>query len=487
MRLIFYLKYISRIEYTFKRIHTNKPNYFMPIPLVLIHGYSDKGESFQKWKDILTQTKKYNEDDIHICSYRSLTNEVTIKDIAEGFDRALRINTNIKPDEPFDAMVHSTGMLVLRSWFAVYGHERRKRIKRIIAIAPATFGSPLAHKGRSWLGSIFKGNREGGPDFMEAGDLVLDGLELGSRFTWDLAHRDLLNTEIFYGPHDDTPYVFTFCGNKQYQGLRGAITNAPGTDGTVRWSGCTLNTRKITLDFTKPADEKRYDITDWSADERINLSMPFIPVEGLNHASIIENPSIELVEMVEEALEVDSKSSYLKWVEYATRKTASTLENMNGTYQQFVVHARDERGDPINDYNLQLYKTADNKGFHHDSEWLPVKIDVHSYSTDNSYRCFHINLRDIMDETPKGLKLEFMASSGTQLLGYLEYIAEDADITQIEAQPTFTMDLSKLLNDTDFKFFYPYTTTLIEIILNREPLPLRDINKVTWFLRKENQ
>ncbi len=457
----------------------------MPIPLILIHGYSDKGESFQKWKDILMKSKKYSDKEIHICSYRSLTNEVTIKDIAEGFDRAIRINTDIDDNEPFDAMVHSTGMLVLRSWFAVYGQERRKRIKRIIAIAPASFGSPLAHKGRSWLGSIFKGNREKGPDFLEAGDLVLDGLELGSRFTWDLAHRDLLNKEIFYGPHDDTPYVFTFCGDSQYKGLRGAITNAPGTDGTVRWAGCTLNTRKITLDFTKPVNETRYDITDWSADERINLSMPFIPVAGLNHASIIEEPSDDLVEMVEGALEVDSKESYSAWVEYATKKTASALANMDGIFQQFTVHARDERGDPITDYNLQLYKTTDDKGFHQDSKWQPVKIDVHSYSTDNSYRCFHIDLKDIIDEKLKGLKLEFMASTGTQLLGYLGYIPDDIDITQIEAQPTFTMDLSESLHNTDFKFFYPFTTTLIEIILNREPLPIKDINKVTWFLKKQ--
>ena len=64
----------------------------MPIPLVLIHGYSDKGESFHTWKDILIRERQYHPDDIQICSYRTLTNEVTIKDIAEGFDRALRIN-----------------------------------------------------------------------------------------------------------------------------------------------------------------------------------------------------------------------------------------------------------------------------------------------------------------------------------------------------------------------------------------------------------
>ena len=459
----------------------------MPIPLVLLHGYSDKGESFQKWKDILIESGKYSEEDIHICSYRSLTNEVTIKDIAEGFDRALRLQTGLNTDEPFDAIVHSTGMLVLRSWFAVYGKERHKKIKRIIAIAPASFGSPLAHKGRSWLGSIFKGNKEIGPDFMEAGDLVLDGLELGSRFTWDLAHRDLLNPEVFYGPGNDTPYVFTFCGDSQYSGLRGAITNSAGTDGTVRWAGCTLNTRKVTIDFTKAENsdkEKRFNITDWSADERINLSMPLIPVAGLNHASIIENPSEELVEMAQKALLVDTKESYVEWVKYATEKTADTFKNMKGKYQQFAVHARDERGDPINDYNLQLYQTEVAGDLRSENSWEPLKTDVHSYSTDNSYRSFHINIEDIVNAKLKGLRLEFMASSGTDLLGYIDYRSDDtATIMEMNPQPTFVVDLSSALTDMDFKFFYPFTTTFIEVILNREPLPIRDINKVAWFMK----
>jgi hypothetical protein len=56
----------------------------MPRPIVIVHGYSDKGESFQVWKDILTQQLGYNADEVHVCSYRSLTNEISINDIAEG-------------------------------------------------------------------------------------------------------------------------------------------------------------------------------------------------------------------------------------------------------------------------------------------------------------------------------------------------------------------------------------------------------------------
>lgn len=461
----------------------------MPLPLVLIHGYSDKGQSFEKWRDILVATEKYSHRNVQICSYVSLSNEVTLKDIAEGFDRALKENANIEKDQPFDAIVHSTGMLVLRSWLVVYGEQRTKRIKHIIGIAPATFGSPLAHKGRSWLGSIFKGNRKDGPDFMEAGDLVLDGLELGSKFTWELTHRDILNENIiFYGADEDTPYLFTFCGNTPYKGFKGLITNSPGTDGTVRWAGCTLNTRKITLDFTVSVNDpnkKRYYTQSWPSDKRFNLEMPFIPVKGLNHATILEDPSDELLEMVLRALEVNSRESYLEWVKYAKAKTKDTLDNMEGKYQQFVVHARDERGDAITDYNLQLYQAIDNP-VPDENKWKPVKIDVHSYSGNNSYRCFHIDLGEVLDKDYKSLKLEFIASSGTALLGYMEYMENDMDVENLEVHPTFSMDLSNLLTDTQVNLFYPFTTTLIEVILNREPLPPKaKKNYVTWFLEDE--
>jgi hypothetical protein len=420
----------------------------------------------------------YQKEEIQICNYRTLTNEVTIKDIAEGFDRALKMQTNLSADEPFDAMVHSTGMLVLRSWLSVYG--RHKRVKRIIAIAPASFGSPLAHKGRSFIGALFKGNRDIGPDFMEAGNLVLDGLELGSKFTWDLAHKDLLVKPALYGPDNDTPYVFTFCGNKDYGGLKGLFTKSPGTDGTVRWAGCALNCRKIPLDLTRSGNDtsSQEEITSWNVDEHLNLMMPLIPVPGLNHATIIEDPSDLLVELVTTALQVDSMNDYQQWIANAKLKTDETLDKMD-PWQQFVIRAKDERGDPITDYNLQLF-TCDANAPRED--WNQVdKLDVHTYAADNSYRCFHLNLNDVNPGNDEELWMEFIASSGTKLLGYFEYLDEAVALPPPDA-PTFVMNLTPLFKDTDIQFFYPFTTTLIEITLNREPLPLRNKNEILQFL-----
>lgn len=117
----------------------------MPNTLVLIHGYSDKGKSFATWQKRLEDRYEKTEQ-ICICDYVSLTNEVTIKDLAEGFDAALSARPGLDNDQDFDAIVHSTGMLVIRSWLTTYP-ARRSRLKHLIGIAPATFGSPSPRRG----------------------------------------------------------------------------------------------------------------------------------------------------------------------------------------------------------------------------------------------------------------------------------------------------------------------------------------------------
>ena len=54
----------------------------MPNPLVFVHGYSDKGASWAPWREILRRRLGLNDADIRTCTYVSLNNEVTIKDLA---------------------------------------------------------------------------------------------------------------------------------------------------------------------------------------------------------------------------------------------------------------------------------------------------------------------------------------------------------------------------------------------------------------------
>lgn len=439
-------------------------------PVVLIHGYSDRGESFLKWRDALAAAG-FDARGIPICSYQTLTNELTIKDIAEGFDRALREHAGLGAGEPFDAIVHSTGMLVIRDWLTTYD-ERRDRLRHLVALAPATFGSPIAHKGRSWLGSLFKGRKELGPDFLEAGDGVLDGLELASRFTWDLAHRDLIGDEPTYGPTRSTPFAFVMIGAQGYGGLKKLISE-PGSDGVVRWAGCSLNTRKIIIDLTRdparPRGEDRTSIADWS-----NVDVPMIPLAGLDHGSILGAPSEQAIDLVLAALEVGSAAEFEAWQRRAARETKATRDRM-GEWQQFVVRCVDERGDPVPDYFLQLL-TVDGDRLE------PFDTDVHAYGADTSLRCFHVDLGALPAARRRTLQLRVMASSGSGLVGYHGVGSDKLPIGAAEPDAKGKWDaclnFASVIGDDAVKFFYPFTTTLVEVRLNREPLPLSGANQI---------
>ena len=417
--------------------------------LLLIHGYSASGDSFSAWREALAARGR-DVTTIHVGNYKTLTNEITIRDLAEGLDRALRITAGLNDDEPFDAIVHSTGSLVLRAWLTHYA-DRRDRLKHFIGLAPANFGSPMAHKGRSWLGAIFNGSKTLGPDFLEAGDRVLAGLELGSRFQWELAHRDLLGDEPFYGPTRKTPYAFVIVGDRGLSGIE-QFVSPPASDGVVRWSGCALDVRKIELDLTKAStDANRVRVANWS-----NTDAPLMFARGLNHSTILAAPTDALIEAVDAALQVNTGPAYAAWrAEYGTGKKTPT------EHQQFIVRVIDERGDPVPDYNLQLF-TWDGRG--NERTLGAFSDDVHTNGDDASLRCFHVDLEKMKSEKISSLGLRILASSGTELVVYRGIGATEGDWDGV-------LDLSALGSGAEVTFFYPFTTTFIEIVMNREPMP----------------
>jgi hypothetical protein len=401
--------------------------------------------------------------------------------------------------------------LVLRSWLTNYGaavgaNRRLARLKHLIGLAPATWGSPQAHKGRTWLGAMVKGNRQRGPDFMEAGDRVLEGLELGSKFTWDLAHLDLLGPEPFYDKGPTSPYVAVFIGNSPYEGLA-SVANDPGTDGTVRWSGCSLNARKITIDLTRVpvADASRITITPW-ADHRLDI--PMIAVDGRNHCTLISEPEPGMVDLVAAFLKVGDPGAeaHDAWLARAQKYSEAGLRQMkidpgagaaglegevkkffghifsHGAatelegWQQFVVFACDERGDGIADYMIEVLTQQP------DGSWVPfheMYTDVHAYGPDSSYRCFHVRLPAGLSGGGVKLRARINASTGTELLAYQGYGSE-AKTLGATAEPV-EIDLDDL-GEGNGSMFCPFTTTMIQIVLNREPLPLDKVSRLLTFL-----
>jgi pimeloyl-ACP methyl ester carboxylesterase len=446
----------------------------LPIPLVLVHGYGSDGNHFAVWKAALIKAGRTVKD-ISIGSYVTLNNEVTVDDIANGLD--YRLHQAGLDRAPFDAIVHSTGMLVMRSWLTASNATslRQGLLKRLVALAPATFGSPLAAKGRSLLGRIFEGNHHLGPDFLDSGNLVLGNLELGSEYTWNLAHQDLIGKPL-YGPNNDTPYVFVFDGTNDYGTLADIFldTEQMGSDGVVRWSGVALNTRKISLNLGVTKGGLQW--SNWSN----LLDIPLIPVAGLNHNQILSEPPQELIDLVVKALNVNSAQDFATFhstdVANAIVVKEGNAKLQGNHWQQFVVHAIDSRGNPITDYSIAIV-ARDADGV--ETTLANFEKDVHPYAADTSFRCFHVKLDELPPNQPgKKLLARISASTGTKFLGYQGYGANFV----ADAAPDFgPVDLD--LSDYDGtkpdnpSLFYAFTTTLIEIILNREPMPPVDIFK----------
>lgn len=490
-----------------------------PHRTLLIHGYSASGAEFQNWKGTLAKAN-IDTATIEIGNYISLNNEITIKDLGEAFDRALRLtkwSTGSKDDSwTFDAIVHSTGMLVVRQWLTSdpFGPDdprsRVRRLKHLVGLAPATFGSPQGKKGRSWLGALVKGNRELGPDFMNAGDMVLDGLELGSRYTWDLAVKDMLGAKPMYDKGPGTPYVAIFIGNVGYSGIS-AVANSPGTDGTVRWAGCALNSRMVQVDFLRQprlvdaaGQPTRVKISDWATGR---LECPIIAVEGRNHGTILSNPDDGAVARVSDFLRnVKTDEGYAAWLKEALTHGQDALEEMDrksqsggaggAGWQQFVMHVKDDHGDGVADYNVQLF-VGDDLELSDDPDYPAVPLIVDSYSGDSSYRCFYVRLSDDMvnvgtEGHPKKVWMELMASSGTSYLEYEAYnnlTSDDPNAGATRLTPVLgttnsvKLDLTQLGGEA--KLFYPYTTTLIEIVLEREPTPLANVSSLFVFWQEK--
>jgi hypothetical protein len=373
----------------------------------------------------------------------------------------------------------------------------------------------LAHKGRGFLGAIFKGNRKIGPDFLEAGDLILDALELGSEFTWNLTHQDILCKNPFYGPDPDSPYVFIFCGTATYEGVR-QLVNEPGTDGTVRWAGCALTTRKITIDLSRelpltgpdvasgeertrvggltepgsgpqsaaPTEPEKQRVSGSVLSESSLLHMPFWPIPGKNHATILGEPGQVLLDLVYDALQVRDSTAFSAWQKTAEEKTRE-VQNDLVKWQQFVVRAVDERGDPIPDYHVELF-TLDAAG-----REIPFEfdMDVHTYGADKSFRCFHINLSELFSVLSKEqlheLWLRIIASSGSTLVGYHGVNSEKlgADMRSVDPNGIWDAKIRLEIKNADMQIFHPFTTTFVQLTLNRDPMPFgANVNKIFRFL-----
>ncbi|MBV8891596.1 MAG: hypothetical protein JO266_06415 [Acidobacteria bacterium] len=165
-------------------------------PVLLVHGYSaesakNEPEAVAQIFGNLPQDLETKLDppilDVNISRYISLDDGIDLEDITLAFDRALKNDFSVLYSGGFNAIVHSTGALVLRNWVRRCS-PRPSPCRRIIHLAGANLGSGWAHIGETLLAKWLRFIGEGGA---ERGLAVLDDLEFGSNWAWEL-HRHFL-------------------------------------------------------------------------------------------------------------------------------------------------------------------------------------------------------------------------------------------------------------------------------------------------------
>jgi len=394
--------------------------------VLIVHGWSDTSKSFTPLVDFLNSSG-FNAVGLWLGDYISLDDDVKIEDVARRMEVLVReklLAGEIKA--PFDMIVHSTGGLVARQWISTYYLDDVSKcpVKRLVMLAPANFGSKLASMGQSMLGRVLKGWN----NWFHTGKEMLNSLELASPFQWNLVQRDLLvpdgetDSRAVYGEHGVWPFVLV--GTHPYPSALRQIVNEDGADGTVRAAAANLNTRGVTIDFTR--NETDPEVRFWQ--NRSDITFPFAVLPDRTHASIISpvGPDVEadqvtqqrLGEMIVSALNCETYAAYqqmaVDW--HALTEITGNLASDDAAlaamfpddekkpeffhqYIQVNVQVVDDHGADVTDYMLEFsgpdYKRNDDPTVYFHREVLE---DVHTNGSNAAYRCLFIDRTDLFNE-----------------------------------------------------------------------------------------
>ena len=447
---------------------------------VIIHGWSDCSESFVRMKQFLIDNGMGTVETIYYADYESREDNITYEDVIDGlYDRFKEkgfIDKDGNPLKNLNVIVHSTGGLVIRHFIAEYYSHRIDKcpVKKIIMLAPANFGSPLAHYGKSLLGMLFKGRYKFG-DMFEVGRKLLNGLELASPYQWKLAHRDILIKEPYYNPEQIQTFIFV--GAKGYGGLR-KFVNKKGTDGTVVVSGTNLNSVKFSVNFA-------------GEEEKISFVYPktdtaFCVLKNYDHGSIVEDvrpdKTSRIGQFLLEALRVKTPQDFKDLKEKLKTITQETYRDKE-IYQQFFIRTVDDHRMPVKDYTLEffVYRYKDryvSKGevikkrmSNKEIEWSQkvhsyITDEFHNNLTDPSYRRFLVGLKGL-----RKLLKECYQDIGDVILSVKIHIPKVDEGIYYDTKKLKNIFLLRTENGEIVEgkpsLFYPNTTTLMELMVNR--------------------
>ncbi len=353
--------------------------------LIMVHGWSvTHTETYGSLPQSLIALAKLQQvaltiEHVYLGKYVSFNDEVTLDDIAVGFDRALRdIKGNEKDISPFACITHSTGGPVVRHWInRFYGARKLSMcpIKHLVMLAPANHGSALAVLGKKQISRI-KAWFEG----IEPGRKVLDWLCLGSEGQWDL-NRDFLKYR--YRQQNFYPFVFTGQGidTKFYDFLNSYLVEK-GSDGVIRVAAANMNYRYCALVQTEiPTPGKRTRALQLRVAKghpiKYSRAVPLGVFSGLSHsgrkmgimASKPENPQHQLlVSEILKCFAVDSDNAYQQRIEDLKKLTHEQQlqvpvgkNNPVSRYCMLVFNIHDEQGVAMKKDDCDVFLLAGKK------------------------------------------------------------------------------------------------------------------------------
>lgn len=450
--------------------------------LLIIHGYSDGSTSFTGLGEFFIAQGLYAREHVYYLDYSSMDDEATFRDFADKLDHDHRTRLG---SERVDVACHSTGSLVVRAWLALHAQRTLRRrlagvpcpVHRLLCFAPANFGSDLAALGQSFLGKFrttFFNSNARRQDFLESGKAVLQGLEPASPFQWELSCYDLHDKSTYFSPDREESqrcYPFVFAAGEAYGGVEARLLRQrglPGTDGTVRIAGTSLNTRGCSLDFRESGtklvwwDHTKFD------------EIPFAVFAGFNHGSIINPghagfaaPHGPGTLAVQALTTVHDLASYQRIVgafhDAGTVNHALLPKDRQDAYQQFFFVVRDDVNQIVEDYYIDFYVATRDGRAHQD---LTLFFDEHfegevtRHSATPSHRVFMMNCGKLHEfwqrliAADAVLMLEITGSSSLPDVRYetSRFVAFDP---QADLQPG------------EPKLLQPNTTTLVDVVLNR--------------------
>jgi hypothetical protein len=426
--------------------------------IVIIHGWSDTAESFEPLAEIVKRGLGAPPVQIKLGDWLSLQDDVTLPDIAEAMQRAWAASGLSFAPRAHDLIVHSTGALVVREWMTRYFTPASAPIKRFVMLAPANFGSGLAHKGRSFIGRAVKGWGSG----FQTGTQVLRSLEIASPYTAALADRDLFDANArWYGPGAILATVLV--GDRGYSGIR-SIANEDGSDGTVRWSTANLNALRIDVALgSQPGSTQRGPHLQASRGE-----IAFGMLAGHHHGSIVDagnKPHFAVRDQallealrVNDADFVPDAASQFPW---QRRIDALAPAASSERLQNTVVHLTDHLGHEVDDYFFEFYRKPTGSDARFEQRFFKSVInDVHAYEANKSWRSLYLSIDELDRLRPQIPQLYVSVAAspefkeGKQPVGYRGTTNDSTGELIIP-----NIDLAK--------YFAPHRTVILRLVIPR--------------------